>query len=115
MARAGSLVDYVYIGYGEGGIRTPGRSFSPYNGLANRRIQPLCHLSAGGSTEANRPNGLSITLNRTPKWGQFFAKSDRFRLTIWPFFASNRAGQLSPRVPLWRDGNSFLSGVLNIE
>ncbi len=31
---------------GEGGIRTPGRGFSPYNGLANRRIQPLCHLSA---------------------------------------------------------------------
>src|SRR5438094_7736901 len=30
---------------GEGGIRTPGRGFSPYNGLANRRIQPLCHLS----------------------------------------------------------------------
>jgi hypothetical protein len=30
---------------GEGGIRTPGRSFGPYNGLANRRIQPLCHLS----------------------------------------------------------------------
>jgi hypothetical protein len=37
---------------GEGGIRTPGRSFGPYNGLANRRIQPLCHLSADGSTEA---------------------------------------------------------------
>ena len=31
---------------GEGGIRTPGTSFSRYNGLANRRIQPLCHLSA---------------------------------------------------------------------
>ncbi len=31
---------------GEGGIRTPGRSFSPYNGLANRRLQPLGHLSA---------------------------------------------------------------------
>ena len=30
---------------GEGGIRTPGTSFSRYNGLANRRIQPLCHLS----------------------------------------------------------------------
>jgi hypothetical protein len=30
---------------GEGGIRTPGTSFSSYNGLANRRIQPLCHLS----------------------------------------------------------------------
>src|SRR6266446_3660360 len=31
---------------GEGGIRTPGTRFSAYNGLANRRIQPLCHLSA---------------------------------------------------------------------
>jgi hypothetical protein len=30
---------------GEGGIRTPGTGFSQYNGLANRRIQPLCHLS----------------------------------------------------------------------
>jgi hypothetical protein len=30
---------------GEGGIRTPVGGFSPQNGLANRRIQPLCHLS----------------------------------------------------------------------
>src|SRR5579859_6339397 len=33
------------ISGGEGGIRTPGTSFGSYNGLANRRIQPLCHLS----------------------------------------------------------------------
>jgi hypothetical protein len=31
---------------GERGIRTPDRGFSPYNGLANRRLQPLGHLSA---------------------------------------------------------------------
>src|ERR1700758_79625 len=31
---------------GEGGIRTPGTSFSSYNGLANRRLQPLGHLSS---------------------------------------------------------------------
>jgi hypothetical protein len=31
---------------GEGGIRTPGTSVSSYNGLANRRLQPLGHLSA---------------------------------------------------------------------
>jgi hypothetical protein len=37
---------YVMNSGGEGGIRTPGTSFSSYNGLANRRIQPLCHLSA---------------------------------------------------------------------
>ena len=30
---------------GERGIRTPDRGFSPYNGLANRRLQPLGHLS----------------------------------------------------------------------
>ena len=36
------------ISGGEGGIRTPGTSFSSYNGLANRRIQPLCHLSGVG-------------------------------------------------------------------
>ena len=31
---------------GEGGIRTPGTGLGPYNGLANRRLQPLGHLSA---------------------------------------------------------------------
>jgi integrase len=31
---------------GEAGIRTLGRSLSPYNGLANRRLQPLGHLTA---------------------------------------------------------------------
>jgi hypothetical protein len=30
---------------GEGGIRTLGTGISPYNGLANRRLQPLGHLS----------------------------------------------------------------------
>jgi hypothetical protein len=30
---------------GEAGIRTLGTGVSPYNGLANRRIRPLCHLS----------------------------------------------------------------------
>jgi hypothetical protein len=34
---------------GEGGIRTLGTGVSPYNGLANRRIRPLCHLSGGVS------------------------------------------------------------------
>jgi hypothetical protein len=30
---------------GEGGIRTLDTAFQPYNGLANRRLQPLGHLS----------------------------------------------------------------------
>ena len=31
---------------GERGIRTLDTGFSPYNGLANRRLQPLGHLSS---------------------------------------------------------------------
>jgi hypothetical protein len=30
---------------GEAGIRTLDTGFSPYNGLANRRLQPLGHLT----------------------------------------------------------------------
>ncbi len=37
---------YMQESGGEGGIRTPGTRFSAYNGLANRRLQPLGHLSA---------------------------------------------------------------------
>ena len=33
--------------HGVGGIRTPDRGFHPYNGLANRRLQPLGHHSPG--------------------------------------------------------------------
>ena len=42
---------------GEGGIRTPGTGFSQYNGLANRRLQPLGHLSgvcAGHNCSASK-------------------------------------------------------------
>ena len=46
--RAGALSTTGWKGSGTGGergIRTPGRGVSPYNGLANRRLQPLGHLS----------------------------------------------------------------------
>ena len=36
---------------GEGGIRTLGTGVSPYNGLANRRIRPLCHLSGAAELQ----------------------------------------------------------------
>src|SRR2546426_5313777 len=38
------------VRYGEGGIRTPDKAFRPYNGLANRRLQPLGHLSRNRRT-----------------------------------------------------------------
>ena len=43
---------------GEGGIRTPGTSVTPYDGLANRCFQPLSHLSRRSRSTAafiNRP------------------------------------------------------------
>src|SRR4051812_43227036 len=33
---------------GEAGIRTLDTAFGPYNGLANRRLQPLGHLTVRG-------------------------------------------------------------------
>jgi hypothetical protein len=36
----------VYIAGGDGGIRTLDRALQPYNGLANRRLQPLGHVSS---------------------------------------------------------------------
>ena len=45
-AEARSLGRRAKVG-GEAGIRTLGRGLSPYNGLANRRLQPLGHLTAG--------------------------------------------------------------------
>ena len=42
---------------GAGGIRTLDRALQPYNGLANRRLQPLGHSSIGADmpdTEASR-------------------------------------------------------------
>jgi hypothetical protein len=40
---------------GDGGIRTLDRALQPYNGLANRRLQPLGHIS--GSTRYARRGG----------------------------------------------------------
>src|SRR4029078_3074833 len=37
---------------GEGGIRTLGRGLKPYNGLANRPVQPLRHLTVGASFDS---------------------------------------------------------------
>src|SRR5947208_15406032 len=43
----------ICLSHGEGGIRTPDRSVSPYNGLANRRLQPLGHLSDKRNSQSN--------------------------------------------------------------
>ena len=34
---------------GDGGIRTLDRALQPYNGLANRRLQPLGHISVSSA------------------------------------------------------------------
>jgi hypothetical protein len=43
--------DFAAFG-GDGGIRTLDRALQPYNGLANRRLQPLGHVSG----EADMPD-----------------------------------------------------------
>src|SRR6266700_3856326 len=44
-SRAGHGLDILSAG-GDGGIRTLDRALQPYNGLANRRLQPLGHVSS---------------------------------------------------------------------
>ena len=43
------------MGGGEAGIRTLGRGYCPFNGLANRRLQPLGHLTAREGARPERP------------------------------------------------------------
>ena len=49
-------------GGGGRGIRTLDRALQPYNGLANRRLQPLGHPSAGSGCQPRRMRGLSNDL-----------------------------------------------------
>ena len=46
---------------GERGIRTPDTAFGPYNDLANRRLQPLGHLSAEELLRVSLPETRSLT------------------------------------------------------
>src|SRR6185436_20100621 len=49
---------------GAGGIRTLDRALQPYNGLANRRLQPLGHISISADmpdTSASRKRQIQIT------------------------------------------------------
>jgi hypothetical protein len=52
---------------GDGGIRTLDRALQPYNGLANRRLQPLGHVSGqadmpDGAPSRKRPISVRATL-----------------------------------------------------
>ena len=59
-----------------GGFEPPVGVFSPYNGLANRRIQPLCHLSAVCHQQ--------LTIKRQKSTGQSLARTQLFQAR-WHF------------------------------
>ena len=82
---------------GEGGIRTLGRGFSPYNGLANRRLQPLGHLTVSIlltiSAIRRRPIHCAVPcaiVRRT-----FAARTT----TAWPSIASSTIAYGGPTPP----------------
>ncbi len=97
---------------GEGGIRTPGTRFSAYNGLANRRLQPLGHLSADGSAEKTRPDALSITLMREGRRGQLLQKW-LFPADYFPLFCVKENGSIVSKSSVLRERYLFPFGVLN--
>jgi hypothetical protein len=49
----GKLNGWNNLTGGEAGIRTLDTGFSPYNGLANRRLRPLGHLTAARKLSIN--------------------------------------------------------------
>jgi hypothetical protein len=61
--------------------------------LANRPIQPLCHLSADGSTEANRPRVLRISSNHVRDRGSSSANI-YLRLKYLAFFCVKESGSV---------------------
>src|SRR5271157_957389 len=65
---------------GDGGIRTLDRALQPYNGLANRRLQPLGHVS-GSRVPARR----KAAANRV---AQTYARPG----TDWQAFRANATG-----------------------
>ena len=77
IVKAGILCSSDCLG-GEGGIRTLGTGVSPYNGLANRRIRPLCHLS--GMHAENKFNTWVMT--RCRLYRAFFRAGARAALRI---------------------------------
>src|SRR5207302_3692879 len=63
-------------GGGAGGIRTLDRALQPYNGLANRRLQPLGHSSISADmpdASASRKRQIQIT-PRTFRGARRFAR-----------------------------------------
>src|SRR2546430_17004276 len=97
------------VRYGEGGIRTPDKAFRPYNGLANRRLQPLGHLSRNrrtspvpstAATPRSLENHLMINGNYEP------VHSERLPCAVSRYFALPRCWLASrafrPRPPLTR-------------
>jgi hypothetical protein len=64
---------------GEAGIRTLGRAFGPYNGLANRRLQPLGHLTLRlASLAQGEPQTLSVREISTCGIQLFLSNVQRF-------------------------------------
>src|SRR5882672_707366 len=63
---------------GEAGIRTLDTGFSPYNGLANRRLQPLGHLTCGNRRSPVRSGPVRLGL----KTGDVFSLPRRRRVRL---------------------------------
>lgn len=66
---------------GDGGIRTLDRALQPYNGLANRRLQPLGHVSIPSDwvpPTPCRPNRLRPTPAGETGAGSFLGRSSTY-------------------------------------
>src|SRR5581483_2542638 len=59
---------------GDGGIRTLDRALQPYNGLANRRLQPLGHISGFNAYARHVGTPQALVNMGCPAVGQLFGR-----------------------------------------
>src|SRR4029453_7743677 len=90
---------------GEAGIRTLDTGFGPYNGLANRRLQPLGHLTLRLALLAQgEPQTVSVREIRTCRIQLFLSKPTTVFQTA--AFEANSAPPLRRKALASRAGNS---------
>src|SRR5713226_2168975 len=78
-------------GGGAGGIRTLDRALQPYNGLANRRLQPLGHISGCHAYARRVGTSQAPATAQGSRSGRFLARAPQIR----------RSSRRDPRPPLY--------------
>src|SRR5258708_11831392 len=101
-----------YLAGGDAGIRTLDTALRPYNGLANRRLQPLGHVSCGASG-AILPRRFAVLPAFRRRWqGDYYPNGKAGDFVKGAGFAHARSGAQNA---CKGDGNAPLTWPPNVK